>query len=509
MPDREGFSSRWLMLLTMLGMAVGTGNIWRFPRIAAQNGGGEFLVAWVAFLVLWSIPLILIEFGMGRKTGAGPVRAFVAMMGPRWAWMGAFVAFVATAIMFYYAVVAGWTLRYVWASVSGDLPDRAPGALWLAYTSSAWPMLTHAIAMALAVLVVGRGIRAIERVAQVLMPLLVLIAVGLAVRAVTLPGAGEGLAYLFGVDWTALGNASLWVHALTQNAWDTGAGWGLVLVYAAYLRHNEDTALNALILPVANNLVSLVAGIMVLCTVFAVVPALTASLAADPDALAAYPALADAVRAGEALSPTLMQRTIFGAGNEGLTFIWMPQLFARIPFGQPLMLLFFLSLAFAAFTSLVAMVELATRVLRDAGLDRTRAVAIVGVVGFICGLPSALSLRVLGNQDWVWGVALIVSGLFFALAVVAHGVRKFRQEEVNHPDSDITVGRWWDVAVGVLVPVQAIVLLAWWLWQSYSWDPDSWLDPFGAASAGTILFQWGLVLAVLIPANRWLAGRPG
>ena len=103
----EGFSSRWGMLLAMLGMAVGTGNIWRFPRIAAQNGGGEFLVAWVSFLFLWSIPLILVEFGMGRKTRSGPVRAFIQMMGPRWAWMGAFIAFVATAIMFYYSVVAG------------------------------------------------------------------------------------------------------------------------------------------------------------------------------------------------------------------------------------------------------------------------------------------------------------------------------------------------------------------------------------------------------------------
>jgi NSS family neurotransmitter:Na+ symporter len=90
------------MMLTMLGMAVGTGNIWRFPRVAAQSGGGEFLVAWLVFLLIWSIPLILVEFGMGRLTRTGPVGAFTKVMGPRWAWMGAFIAFVATAIMFYY-----------------------------------------------------------------------------------------------------------------------------------------------------------------------------------------------------------------------------------------------------------------------------------------------------------------------------------------------------------------------------------------------------------------------
>ena len=124
----ETFSTRWTMMLAMLGMAVGTGNIWRFPRIAAQNGGGEFLVPWVVFLLIWSIPLIMVEFGMGRKTRAGPVAAFLQMAGPRWAWMGAWVAFVAIAIMFYYSVVAGWTLRYVWAAVFGQVPGAEPGA---------------------------------------------------------------------------------------------------------------------------------------------------------------------------------------------------------------------------------------------------------------------------------------------------------------------------------------------------------------------------------------------
>ena len=94
------FASRLGMMLAMLGMAVGTGNIWRFPRIVAKNGGGAFLIAWVAFLLLWSIPLILLEFGMARKTRSGPVRSFMAMMGPRWAWMGAFCVFVTAAIMF-------------------------------------------------------------------------------------------------------------------------------------------------------------------------------------------------------------------------------------------------------------------------------------------------------------------------------------------------------------------------------------------------------------------------
>ena len=212
------FTSRWMMLLVMLGMAVGTGNIWRFPRIAATNGGGTFLIPWAVFLLSWSVPLLLIEFAMGKAARRGPVGAFATLIGERWAWMGAWVAFVATAIMFYYSVVAGWTFRYVAASVTGEIPGAEPGALWTSFTTSWWPVLTHGIAMLLATLIVARGVTAIERMAKVLMPTLLVLVVLLTVRAVTLPGAGDGLAYLFGVDWERLGDANIWLQALTQNA---------------------------------------------------------------------------------------------------------------------------------------------------------------------------------------------------------------------------------------------------------------------------------------------------
>jgi len=503
----ESFSSRWIMMLTMLGMAVGTGNIWRFPRIVAEHGGGAFLVSWLVFLLLWSIPLILVEFGAGRMTRTGPVGALIRMMGPRYAWMGAWIAFTAVAIMFYYSVVTGWTLRYFVAALLGEVPGASPGAFWRAYTGGWGPVVTHAVAMALGGYVVAHGVGAIERMSRYMMPTLLILVVVLTLRAVTLPGAGEGLAYMFSVNPADLAKADTWLQALTQNAWDTGAGWGLILVYAAYMRQNEDTALNAFILPTANNAVSLCAGMMVLCTVFATLPALVAGLAQNPDALAEYPALAQAIGAGEPLTADLVRRTIFGAGNEGLTFIWIPQLFATLPLGRLLMVLFFLALAFAAFTSLMAMIELGSRVLRDMGVSRHRSVVAVTIAGFLLGLPSALSLTVLHNQDWVWGVALMVSGLFYAIAVIVSGVRRFREEELNHAGSDIRIGRWWEIVIGVVVPLEAVTLLVWWLWQARGWDPTGWLDPLGAENVGTILLQWGVVLGALIAANRWLAAR--
>lgn len=476
------FSSRAAMLLAMLGMAVGTGNIWRFPRIAATNGGGSFLIAWVVFLLLWSVPLILVEFAIGKVARRGTVGAFVRIAGERYAWMGAWVAWCTVAIMFYYSVVMGWCLRYVLASVNDlwpvlgpQLAGATPGALWASFTSSGWqPLVMHAASIGLAAWVVARGVRGIEQAARVLMPVLFLLVIALAIRAVTLPGAERGLNFLFTPNWADLADYRIWIEALTQNAWDTGAGWGLILTYAVYLRAREDTALNGFLLGFGNNSVSLLAGIMVLCTVFAI----------RPDAAS----------------------EIVGAGNEGLTFIWVPQLFATMPAGRFFMLLFFLALLFAAWTSLISMVELAVRVLVDGGATRKRAILWVAAAGFLFGVPSALSLGFFGNQDFVWGVGLMLSGFFFAFAVVRYGVRRFREELVNQAGSDIRIGRWWDVAI-VFCLVEATVLVGWWFAQAAKGGWRAALDPFSSFSVGTVLLQWGVILAVLVAMNRWLVRR--
>ena len=468
------FSSRWGMLLAMLGMAVGTGNIWRFPRIAATNGGGSFLVAWVVFLLLWSVPLLILEFGMGKGTRRGPVGAFMKTLGPKFAWMGAWVAFTATAIMFYYSVVMGWTLRFFWATVTGEIPTEVPGAFWDSFAGSSGALVTHTLAVGMAVFVVAFGVKGIETAARILIPSLLILVVVLAIKALTLPGASQGLAFLFTPDLSELANYEIWLQALTQNAWDTGAGWGLVLTYAIYMRAKEDTALNAFVIGFGNNSMSLLAGIMVLCTVFSVMP--------------------DA--AG----------TIVGAGNEGLTFIWIPQLFAQIPGGQFFMGLFFLALAFAAWTSLVAMVELASRVLMDLGIARGKAVALVGIAGLAFGTPSALNMDVFANQDWVWGVGLMLSGFFFAFAVLRYGVTEWRETFINHAHSDVRIGAWWDWAIRLVV-VQAVVLMAWWLWGARGGDLRATWTLFSSYNVGSVLIQWAVVLVVFIALNRWMVTR--
>ena len=342
------------------------------------------------------------------------------------------------------------------------------------------------------------------------MPALIVLVVILTVRAVMLPGAADGLAYLFTVDWGNLAEPRIWIEALVQNAWDTGAGWGLILCYAVYLRRDEDTALNAFLLPAANNLISLLAAIMVFCTVFSAVPQLIDEAASNPRALQGLGRLDEAVAAGRGFSPALLQETVFSEGNTGITFIWMPQLFNTLAFGRFFMLLFFSALSFAAFTSLVSMVEVFTRSLVDAGIERAKAIRIVGITSLLLGLPSALWMKTLDNQDWVWSVALMLSGLFFSIAVIGHGVSRFRNEHLNHEHSDIRVGRWWNGVIAVLVPLEAVFLLGWFLYQSRLDDPAGWLRPFDAENVfnvGTVLFQIGIGLAVLIAANSWIAKK--
>ena len=469
----EEFGSRWGLVIATLGMAVGTGNIWRFPRIAASNGGGSFLVAWVVFLLLWSVPLMIAEFAIGKTARRGTIGAFVHFGGRGYAWMGAFVALCATAIMFYYSVVTGWCFRFLAAALTGGLSDpNSSQALWSSFAGTPKSLLTHFLAIALGVAVVWFGVRGIERVAKILIPSLAVMVVILAVRAVTLPGAEQGLAFLFTPNWSDLGNPRLWLEALTQNAWDTGAGWGLILTYAIYMRAREDVALNAFLIGFGNNSMSLLAGIMVLCTVFAINPS--------------------------------AQAEIVGAGNEGLTFVWMPQLFAAMPAGGVFMVLFFGALSFAAMTSLIAMLELATRVLIDFGLKRRAALLWVGGAGLVFGMPSALNMSFFRNQDWVWGVGLMLCGLFYAIVALRYGLEKLRTEVVNGDGCDLRIGKWWVIVVGVIVPLEAVVLTIWWLTKSRG---EGWLDPLGVFSTGTVLVQWAVAFVVLFLLNGWLARR--
>ena len=488
--NEHRFSSRLGLLLSVLGIAVGTGNIWRFPRIAAQNAGddgaGSFLFAWLIFLIVWSIPLIIAEYAMGRTGRKGVVGTFALIAGKKYAWMGAFVAFVATAIMFYYSVVAGWCVFYLLTSSFNDLPVSTASSteIWNSFQSGGWPVFFHALAMTFGAFAVWRGVKSIEKVNRVLIPTLLVIVLISLVRAVTLPGSWDGVAFLFTPDWAVLSRPKVWLEALTQNAWDTGAGWGLILTYGAYMQKKHGVVKNAIITGMGNNLVSMVAAITIFGVVFAILGA--------------------EMSKSEVLG--IMQES--GPASTGLTFIWMPQLFAKMAGGKILAILFFLGLSFAAFSSLISMIELATRVLVDLGITRKKAIGMICGIGFVLGIPSAVNLNFLGNQDFVWGVALMISGAFVAFAVIRYGVTKFRMETLSGIPGDWSPGRGWDFLIKVAVPVQACVLLVWWLYLAATvYAPDSWYDPTDPYSVMTCVVQWAVVLIIFILLNKKLAER--
>jgi NSS family neurotransmitter:Na+ symporter len=473
-----------------LGIAVGTGNIWRFPRIAATNGGeegaGAFLVAWIVFLFVWSIPLIIAEYALGRKGRMGVVGTFSKIAGEKFAWMGAFVGFVATAIMFYYAVIAGWCVFYFAEMLTNPLPltEAASTSVWETFQAGATPLYFHAFAMTLGAFAVWKGVSSIERVNKVLIPTLLLIVIAAVVRTLTLPGAMDGLAFLFTPQWELLARPEIWLEALTQNAWDTGAGWGLILTYGAYMQSRHGVVKNAFITGIGNNTVSLLAAMIIFGTVFAT--------------------LGDQMSKPEILS--LMQTS--GPAGTGLTFIWMPQLFAEMPLGSLFAVLFFLGLSFAAFSSLISMIELTTRTFVDLGMGRRASIGLVCGLGFLLGVPSALNLSVLANQDFVWGIGLLISGAFVAFAVIRYGVRKFRMDAILGAPGDLDPGRGWDGLVGALVPLQAVVLLSWWLYRSATtYAPDTWYNPIEPYSVMTCLLQWGVMLVVFVALNQWMSRR--
>jgi len=476
MEKHESFS-RWGIIFAGLGMAVGTGNLWRFPRIASQYGGGAFLIAWMFFLFVWAIPLLTIELSIGKKTRLGVIGSFGKMIGKNFAWMGTFVAFVTAAITFYYTVVTGWCIKYFFSTCFQGLIKKEPMQYWENFTSSWGPVVFHFLAIAIGCSIIYFGVvKGIERANKILIPslfVLLLIAVG---RSVSLPGAAQGLNFLFSPNLSQLKNIELWLNALSQAAWSTGAGWGLMLTYGVYSRKKENPFLTSASLGFGNNIASLLAGIAVIPTVFAFF-------------------------AGQNMAQKKVL-DIMKQGNEGLTFKWIPTLFSQIPSGSFFLALFFLALCFAAFSSLISQLELITRIFMDSGLTRKKSVSIVGISCFALGFPSAISMGFFSNQDWVWGLGLMVSGSFFIFLVLKVGPRKFRKEIITSSEHSVKLGKAFDYLVAIFLPLQLVAMLVWWFWDAYKTNPDNWLNIFAKGSVGTVLFQWGIAIAVFITFNK-------
>ena len=470
---KDQFNSRFGLIAAALGMAIGAGNIWRFPRLAGQYGG-SFLIPWIIFLFLWSIPLLIVEFSIGKNIRLGVVGSIKKIAGKNYTWMGIFISVCTTAILFYYSVVTGWSMKFFLLSLSGDLLKLDYGVYWTQYTSSVYqPLFFHVISALIASAVIYKGVtNGIEKFSKIIVPALYLLLIAAAVRAVTLPGASEGLYYYFHFSWSDLSNYKVWLDGLSQSAWSTGAGWGLLLTYAVYAQKEVNIIENSIYTGVGNNIASIVSGLAIIPAVFA----LSASTEAAQAALA--------------------------SGNQGLAFITIPQIFSKMSGGAIFSIVFFLALFFAALSSMIAMLELAVRVLIDFGVERKKSVAVIFVLIVIAGAPSAVSMDFFDNQDWVWGIGLLISGFFFTIIA-----SKLNQQQFPINKESLM----FKLFFYFLLPFEFLAMFVWWLWQSVQWYPQNWWNPFETLSLGSCLLQWAVLIIISVlfmkKANELLEKR--
>ena len=474
MQEREQWTSRLGFIMAGVGMAVGTGNMWRFPRVAGINGGGSFLIAYLIANITWVVPLIITELAIGKQTKLGTVGTFKIFAGEKRTWQGLWIGFVCAAITFYYVIVLAWALRYLVYALNGTLRRVQD-------TEQLWETFIHnpkeaVIFQMIALIPVGfilfRGVnKGIEKAGKYLIPLLFLCLLYCVFSVLSKPGASVGLRYLFMPSWSNLKLPSIWLNAYTQAAWSSGAGWGMMLTYANYMKKNEDITLNGFLITGSDIVGAMLSALVVLPAVFA----FSASDAAALDALK--------------------------RGNVGLTFICLTKLFNSIQGGAIVAALFFIALSLSALTSLLPQTEVIVKNFIDFGWSRKKAVCVIMAACFVFGLPSAIDNRIFNNQDWVWGIGLLVCGLFYALAVYRFGIKKFRETCIN-PTSDFKIGRWYDWCI-IIYPFFLCVIIAWWLGQSMQWSKN-WWTPVAVDNPGTVLVQCAVSILVCMLLNKYM-----
>ena len=376
-------------------------------------------------------------------------------------------------------MLQGYCLKYAVNSVTSFKPNlttETTTALWTAFTDSPLQVIIfHAIGFAVACFVVYQGISGgIERFCKVAIPALFIILVGLAIYAMTLNGSSQGLQYLFTIKKEYIFSPNTWIQAFIQAAWSTGAGWGFIITYANYVGEDEDVPTSCLIMGLGDNLGAILSALVV-------IPAICA-LSATPEA------------ANEALAQ----------GNFGLTFIYIYQLFTTIPGGRFISFIFFGVLAVAAITSLFSMIEVGVKCVVDLGVSRKKAVVGVCGAGFLVGCFSCWSLNNIDNQDWVWGLGLLVSGALIAILAWKYGVEKLRTEEVNAKGAEVHFPKAYFNTCMYIMPIIVAIMVGYWLLQTKEWFPDTWMNPFVIQdNTGTVLLQFGIVIIVGIVLSKF------
>lgn len=359
--SRDGFGSKIGIIAAAAGSAVGLGNIYRFPCELGNNGGGAFLLVYLLIVLCLGVPVMLSEFVIGRKTQKNPIGAF-KMLRPKSAWplVGYMGVACALVIMAFYSTVAGWTLEYVVKAVGNQFQGKELSVIeqeFADFHNLGWKnVLWQVVFIFMTGFVVFKGVaNGIEKYSKILMPLLVLILIVLAIRSVTLPGAGEGLAFLFKPDFSKI-TGSVLISALGQAFFSLSMGMGVLITYGSYIKKTDNMTTTALSVTMSDTLVAVLAGIVIFPAAF--------SFGVRPEA------------------------------GMGLVFSTIPMIFNQMAGGYFFCIIFFVLLAVAALTSTISLLEVIVAYLvEEVHVTRRWATVIASVSCILVGVFASLSLK--------------------------------------------------------------------------------------------------------------------
>ncbi len=439
---RETWGSRLGFILATAGFAVGLGNIWRFPYVVGENGGGAFLLLYLAFALVIGVPLMTMELTLGRKAQLSPIAGMRRLTGSwksPWNLIGWLGVGTMALIVSYYVMLMGWIVAYAgilgMGKPLGADPEQTARSFTAFTTRPGAQIVLTLLLCVLISLVLRRGLQAgLERLAKVAMPLLAFMMVGLAAWSILLPGAGAGLAWLFRPDFSAL-NGQVALAALGQAFYSIGIGMGAAFAFGSYLPPgHSDIPGSVVIVVIADTVMAVLAGLVIFPALFAMDMA--------PDS-----------------GPTLL-------------FVSMPALFAIMPGGRIFGFLFFTLLTVAALTSVIAGFELLTTVLKDTGkITRKGAAAVVGLFAWAASVIVIMTegpwqgftlagRDLFGFLDFVSGNYMLTTGGFLIALYVAvsWGWRRF-QSDANEGAAGFRVTDAWRLLVQVLIPVSVGLIL--------------------------------------------------
>lgn len=366
MQVQENWSSNWGFILAAIGGAVGLGNLWKFPYMAGENGGGAFVLLYLIAVLLIALPILLAELFLGRSGRASPPHAMEnvarsAGQSEHWRMVGGMGMLVGFLILTFYSVIGGWVLCYIVKAISGQFPGFDASASESAFggllASPVELSLWHGAFMLLTAAIVARGIaQGIERAVKFLMPALFVLVAFLVVYSAFVGDFGGALAYLFSFDASKI-NATVVLEAVGQAFFSIGIAMGLMMIYGAYVPRSFSLVRSSCIIAGADTLIALLAGLMIFPIVF------SHGLAADQ--------------------------------GPGLIFVTLPIAFGDMPAGVLVATLFFILLAFAALSSSISILEPAVAWMRSRfGLSRIAACALTATAAFLIGLLSVISFNV-------------------------------------------------------------------------------------------------------------------